>query len=250
MSLKFGLAVLLISIPSFGSDVAAGLKAFKSGDYSAAYKEWKPLADKGDANAQCNLGILYSKGLGVQKDPAEAFRLFNLAAVQGNTQAEFQLGVMYAKGYGVAQNYGAALMWTQKAAEAGDPDGENRLGWLYDEGYGVPKDVRQAAYYYKLAADKGNPDAAFNLARWLVHDDPVAEVQRRGRISVDGHLPVRVAGFQIAPNRNVQAWSNCIKSSRGCGDIEEGIGERQRTVEESVCGHDTQIRRSGCPGET
>ena len=149
-----GAAALLLMVPAIADDLA-GMTAFKSGDYQAAFKEWKPLADKGDANAQCNLGIMFQKGLWVDKDPGEAFRLFQSAADKGNAQAQYQLAQMYAKGWGVPQNYTSALMWTQKSAAAGDADGENRLGWLYDEGYGVQKDAKQAAHYYHLAAEKG-----------------------------------------------------------------------------------------------
>src|ERR1700677_341897 len=77
-----GAAALLLMIPAMASDSAAGMRAFRGGDYAAAYKEWKPLADKGDASAQCNLGIMYEKGLGVGKDASEALRLFQLAAEQ------------------------------------------------------------------------------------------------------------------------------------------------------------------------
>ena len=157
-----GAAALLLMIPAMADDLA-GMKAFKSGDYKAAYNEWKPLADKGDANAQCNLGIMFRNGLGVDKDAAEAFHLFQASADKGNAQAQYQLAQMYAKGWGVPQNYSSALLWTQKSAAAGDPDGENRMGWLYDEGYGVQKDAKQAAYFYRLAAEKGNADAQFSL---------------------------------------------------------------------------------------
>src|SRR5271169_3408847 len=85
-----GAMALLLIVPAVASDDAPGMKAFRSGDYAAAYREWKPLADKGDANAQCNLGILYQKGLGVDRDQAEAFRLFQLAADRGNSQAQYQ----------------------------------------------------------------------------------------------------------------------------------------------------------------
>jgi TPR repeat protein len=39
-------------------------------------------ADKGDANAQLNLGIMYAKGRGVGKDESKAFQLWARAAEQ------------------------------------------------------------------------------------------------------------------------------------------------------------------------
>src|ERR1700678_967743 len=58
-----GAVALVLIIPAMAADNAAGLKAFQAGNYAAAFKEWKPLADKGDANAECNLGIMFQKGL-------------------------------------------------------------------------------------------------------------------------------------------------------------------------------------------
>ena len=58
-------------------------------------------AEKGDAIAQFNLGLVYVKGRGVPKDEAEAVKWFRKAADQGDAQAQFNLGVTYAKGRGV-----------------------------------------------------------------------------------------------------------------------------------------------------
>ncbi|MDB4130403.1 hypothetical protein N9581_01710, partial [Amylibacter sp.] len=49
-------------------DLNKGYEAYKLGDYSTALKEWKPLAEQGDANAQNNLGVMYDKGIGVLQD--------------------------------------------------------------------------------------------------------------------------------------------------------------------------------------
>src|SRR5580704_10557314 len=81
-----GAVAFLLMIPAIASDEPGGLKAFRAGDYETAFKIWKPLADKGDANAQCDLGIMFQKGLGVDRDPAQAFQLFQAAANQGNAQ--------------------------------------------------------------------------------------------------------------------------------------------------------------------
>ena len=50
------------------------------------------------ATVQCLLGISYRTGRGVPQDDAEAARLFRLAAERGNATAQFNLGVMCAKG--------------------------------------------------------------------------------------------------------------------------------------------------------
>jgi TPR repeat protein len=60
------LAVLLGSVgTSESADFHKGLTAHKSGDYATALREWEPLAEQGDADAQNNLGLMYAQGKGV-----------------------------------------------------------------------------------------------------------------------------------------------------------------------------------------
>src|SRR5579863_3547103 len=106
--------VLFLGVSTFAlADTAAGLKALESKDYSAALREFKAGVDRGEPDAQFNLGIMYARGLGVEKDIAEAWRLFQLAAAQGNAQAQFRLGVRSAQGWGVQQNFVEASEWYQ-----------------------------------------------------------------------------------------------------------------------------------------
>jgi TPR repeat protein len=57
-------------------DFQTGLEAYKRGDYATALKEWRPLAENGDAQAQFQLGVMYHNGEGVQKDDKEAVKWF------------------------------------------------------------------------------------------------------------------------------------------------------------------------------
>ena len=55
-----------------GEDAEAGfdegVAAFKRGDYATALREWRPLAEQGDADTQFNLALMYRKGEGVPQD--------------------------------------------------------------------------------------------------------------------------------------------------------------------------------------
>ena len=42
-----------------------GLAAHKRGDYATALREWRPLAEQGNATAQSYLGAMFHYGLGV-----------------------------------------------------------------------------------------------------------------------------------------------------------------------------------------
>ena len=76
----------------------------------------KAKAEKGDATAQFNLGLMYMNDLGVEKDYAEAAKWYRKSAEQGNANAQNILGIMYEKGNGVEKDYVEALKWYNKAA--------------------------------------------------------------------------------------------------------------------------------------
>ena len=140
-----------------------GYAAAKAGDYATALREWRPLAERGDARAQHNLGVMYDKGEGVAKDAAEAVRWFRKAANQGDAQAQHNLGVMYANGEGVAKDAAEAVRWYRKAADQGLANAQYNLGVSYANGEGVPKDAAEAVRWYRKAADQGYADAQTNL---------------------------------------------------------------------------------------
>ncbi|MGH8751008.1 MAG: tetratricopeptide repeat protein [Burkholderiales bacterium] len=121
-------AVLLVfaaSQPaSAGGSEDAGTAAYQRGDYIAAYALWQKLARQGDARAQLNLGQMYEKGRGVQRDDSEAFKWYQKAAAQGNADAQYRLGWMYDNGRGVPWSYNEALAWYEKAADQGQPEAQ------------------------------------------------------------------------------------------------------------------------------
>ena len=97
--------------------VDEGVVAYNRGDYATALREWRPLAEQGDAEAQFNLGLMYYKGRGVPQDYAEAVKWYRKAAEQGVAEAQYNLGFMYNNGQGIPQDYAEAARWYLKAAE-------------------------------------------------------------------------------------------------------------------------------------
>ena len=55
---------LLVVLPSAAQDFKKGLAAHKRGDYAAAMKQWRPLTDRGDAQAQYKLAFMFERGRG------------------------------------------------------------------------------------------------------------------------------------------------------------------------------------------
>ena len=97
-----------------------GVTAYDSGDYATALKEFRPLAEQGEASAQGSLGVMYAKGQGVTQDYKEAVKWYRKAAEQGDATAQKNLGKMYYDGKGVPPNYLKAHMWFNLAGAAGN----------------------------------------------------------------------------------------------------------------------------------
>jgi len=57
-----------------------GVKAYNSGDYATALKEFNPLAEQGYVKAQSKLGYMYDIGRGVTQDYKAAIKWYRLAA--------------------------------------------------------------------------------------------------------------------------------------------------------------------------
>jgi len=95
--------LLLMGMPSSSqADVLEEVKAAaRVRDYAKMVKLLKPLAVKGDGEAQYQLGRLYRSGRGVSEDNKAAFQWMQKAAEQGHVKAQYNLGVMYENGWGV-----------------------------------------------------------------------------------------------------------------------------------------------------
>ncbi len=122
--------------------------AYKRGDYATALREWRPLAEQGNAKAQYNLGIMYDKGRGVPRDYAKALQWWRKAAEQGDAMAQNNLGILYDNGHGVPQDYAEAVKWYRKAAEQRHPYGQFNLGKMYATGLGVRQDYAAAHMWF------------------------------------------------------------------------------------------------------
>ena len=88
--------------------------------YGTAFQGWKYLAEKGDAEAQYNLGNLYRVGHGFTENDKTAVKWYTFAARQGHASAQYFLGWMYADGEGVIQDNVRAHMWLNIAASSGN----------------------------------------------------------------------------------------------------------------------------------
>jgi hypothetical protein len=88
------------------------MAAYMRHDYPEAAKLWKPLAEKGDAEAAASVASLYEYGLnGMTKDENEAARWRKVAATLGDGNSQEALGEKYADGEGVSKDNVRAYVW-------------------------------------------------------------------------------------------------------------------------------------------
>jgi len=155
------LAVLLESAGvSWSANLQKGLDAAKRGDFTTALKEWKPLAEKGNINAQFNLGEMYRRGDGVSLDYQTAIKWHKLAAEQGYAPSQFNLGEMYRRGGGLPLDYKTGLKWHKLAAEQNFALSQSNLGFMYANRQGVSQDLIYAHMWGNLGALNGNKNGA------------------------------------------------------------------------------------------
>ena len=119
----------------------------------------KAMAEKGDAERQFYLGVLYNTGQGVEKDDKEAVKWFRKAAEHGFAPAQVNLGGMYDDGKGVLEDDKEAVKWFRKAAEHGFAPAQHNLGVMYGKGEGVLQDIVTAYAWLNISAANGQEKA-------------------------------------------------------------------------------------------
>jgi len=142
--------------------------------YSRAALHYKKAADLQNADAQCNLGVLYTNGLGVKRSFETARKWLTEADMQGSKAAnealaglreeeadfEFNKGIKCEK----RENYKTAAEHYQKAATLGDKGAQYNLGVLYANGQGVDEDMGTAVRWWRESAKQENQNAIKVLA--------------------------------------------------------------------------------------
>lgn len=148
------LALALIGLAS-ADPLEDGVAAYRQGDFAAAMRLLRPLADAGDAKAEFHLGRMYALGQGVGQDPRQAVAWYRKAAERGDAEAEFVLGVMSLDRSGASQDAGQAVAWLRKAADKGVFNAQFRLGLMYAKGAsGLEPDPIAARMWLSLAAER------------------------------------------------------------------------------------------------
>ncbi len=196
-------ASLFIATPAI-ADVLAGVTAWERGDYATAVREWRPLAERGDADAQFNLAQAYKLGRGVPIDLERAAELYRRAAVQNHLQAADNLGLVL---YDL-QRREEAMPYLVQSADRGEPRAQFVLGAELFNGERVSRDWPRAYALMKRAADQGLDRATAALAQMdgaipLAQRQQGLELARRMETGERSARLAAVSGAATSPNQPV-----------------------------------------------
>jgi TPR repeat protein len=147
---------------ALADELEAGKAARESGDNRTAMKLLQPLAERGNADAQFEVGMVYDDdaifakvtGNGLfgseAQDDVQAAKWLRKAADQGHARAQYCVGTEYEEGKAVVRDLTEAAKWYRKAAEQGDTWAQGSIARMYWEGSGVKQDFVQAYLWWTL----------------------------------------------------------------------------------------------------
>jgi hypothetical protein len=122
-------------------------------------------ADSGNVDAQYNLGVCLRRGLGVERNDAEAERLYSAAAQMRHRSAQLALGGMKAERARSDDEWTEVAHWYRLAADSGHPSAMMALAELYESGRGLASDRSSALTLYRQALEAGRTDASAQVLR-------------------------------------------------------------------------------------
>ena len=113
----------------------------QEGDDAAAFREWLPLAEAGDAEAQYEIALLYWLGHGVTEDREKAESYLLQSARQGYGRAQGYLAE-FRNPFGASEDETVqrdSALWAMRAAANGEAWGYAGLSHAYCHGEGMDK---------------------------------------------------------------------------------------------------------------
>ncbi|MFI5350979.1 MAG: SUMF1/EgtB/PvdO family nonheme iron enzyme, partial [Elusimicrobiota bacterium] len=191
----------------------------------------------GDARAQFVVGQIYSFGLGVAENDAEAASWYGKSAGQGYAPAQTLLADFYQGGRGVAQDDAQAASWRRKAAEQGYAPAQTDLAWMYNQGRGVVKNYEESASWLLKAARQDYASAQFGLGQMYSRGQGVAQndaeaaswyrkAAELGFADAQGSFGWAYASGRGVPQNDAEAASWYRKAAdQGLADAQFGLGE-------------------------
>lgn len=149
----------------FGKGVLANMKK--------AIRLYERAVELGSDAALYNLGKIYLDGERIKKDPWLATTYLWVAADKGDPEAQLQLGYCLYNGLGFAKrDFDEAARRYSQAARQGNKRAQFNLALCYREGEGVKKSRRWCKYWLERAAAQKHRRSRQLLKKWFSTERP------------------------------------------------------------------------------
>lgn len=156
---RLALILILSFVPLLArADFELAARSYTNEAYDDALRQFRQLAEHGDATSQYFLAQMYELGRGTAKDDAQAAFWYRKSAVQGHARAQNALATMFMYGRGVAQDRSLAVLWCRAAADQGLAEAQYNMGRVYSVEHS------QRIVWLRKAAVQGEPTHQFTLA--------------------------------------------------------------------------------------
>lgn len=134
-----------------------GRMLLNEGSNENAVKYLTVAGQRGNVDAIVLLGLCLQEGVGIEPDPVEAHRLFEVAVSRAyNAEAYAQLGLATLQGNGCAEDETLGKRYLDTAVSLGHEKSEYYLGLCHLNGWGCRADTVEAIRHLERAADFGN----------------------------------------------------------------------------------------------
>ena len=145
----------------------------KAEEYPTAVEFFSLFSEK-DSRAAYALAKMYQTGLGVKKDPQQAYRYMKSAATAGHIEACFEV---YQQLTADDAPWEERRDWLMTAVKGGNPKAMVELGWLCRRGEHIKRDIEAASALFRAAAQLGSDRAKEELEA-LASESPLLEQLR------------------------------------------------------------------------
>ena len=197
----------------------------KAAKPNTAIGEIQAAAEKGDADSQYELGVIYQGGRGVPQDMTKAKQWFTQAAQKGHARAQYALALLYRSedGGDVSQS----LKWQRQSAQGGYAEAQYGLGLLYANGQYLQRDPEQAREWFQRAAAQGHVAANLVLlstqsagtATAATEATPTAAEPSAGNTAADAASDAALPMPSSAPTDTADSGSNAAADSNDEMDL-------------------------------
>ncbi len=133
------------------------------GYFDLAFDCFQKSAEKGCAEGIYRLGLVYTRGHGVERSAERGFKLFLEAGEMSHPDALACATSFLSREQGMERNARRMIHFYEQASRLGCVNATCLLARCYLSGIDVPKDIRHAARLYRQAVLDGSSDAELDL---------------------------------------------------------------------------------------